>query len=75
MKDMRRNILIVLNCRYIDIDNEKRLKNIPIMEKRLAEYNEEYRKLKIKVSKAARDYNTIEDNIKAPLEYPEDFEW
>ncbi len=67
--------LDVLNCRYIDMDNEKRLKSIPTMTKRLAEHNEEYRKQKLEVSEAARYYNTTEDNIKAPLEYPDDYEW
>jgi len=57
------------------MDKEKRLKSIPMMTKRLAEHNEEYRKLKLEVSEAARYYNTTEDNIKAPLEYPDDYEW
>jgi hypothetical protein len=45
------------------------------MAKRLAEQGEEYRQLQAAVKAAARNYNTSEDNIKPPDDYPEDFQW
>jgi hypothetical protein len=70
-----RQYLDVLNCRFIDMDREKRLKSIPTMAKRLAERGDEYLKLQADVKAAARHYNTYEDNIKAPVEYPDYYEW
>lgn len=70
-----RQYLDILNCRFIDMDKEKRLKNIPTMAKRLAERGEEYKQIKAEIAAAARHYNTYEDNIKPPFDYPEDFEW
>lgn len=70
-----RQYLEILNCKFIAMDKEKRLKNIPIMAKRLAERGEEYKRIKAEVAAAARHYNTYEDNIKPPVDYPEDFEW
>ncbi|MDN5322568.1 MAG: hypothetical protein PWQ67_1022 [Clostridia bacterium] len=70
-----RQYLDILNCRFIDMDKEKRLKNISTMAKRLAERGEEYKQIKAEVAAAARHYNTYEDNIKPPVDYPEDFEW
>ncbi|NLI92577.1 MAG: hypothetical protein GX434_10350 [Peptococcaceae bacterium] len=70
-----RQYLDILNCRFIDMDKEKRLKNIPTMARKLAERGEEYEQIKAEVVAAARHYNTYEDNIKPPVDYPEDFEW
>lgn len=67
--------LDILNCRFIDMTSEKRLKSIPIMAKRIAERGAEYMQVKAEVTAAAREYNTYEDNIEAPVDYPEDFEW
>jgi hypothetical protein len=67
--------LDVLNCRFIQMDPEKRLKSIPIMAKRLSENNEEYLNLKEEVTESARFHNTYEDNILPPIDYPEKFEW
>lgn len=70
-----RQYLDILNCRFIEMDSEKRLKSIPTMAKRLAECGEEYKQIKDEVAAAARYYNTYEDNIKPPVDYPEDFAW
>jgi hypothetical protein len=75
LENYTRQYLDVLNCRFIAMDSEKRLKSIPTMAKRLAEQGEEYRQLRAAVKAAARDYNTYEDNIKPPVDYPEDFQW
>jgi hypothetical protein len=73
--DYTRQYLDIMNCRFINMDTEKRLKSIPTMAKRLAERGKEYEQVKAKVAAAAREYNTYEDNIKPPVDYPEDYEW
>lgn len=70
-----RQYIDVLNCRFIEMDQEKRLKSIPTMAKRLAERGTEYQKIRDEVKAAARHNNTFEDNISPPIEYPDDFEW
>lgn len=70
-----RQYLDILNCKFIDMEREKRLKSIPTMAKRIAEFGEEYKRIKAEVAAAARQYNTYEDNIEPPVDYPEDFEW
>ncbi|NLV21031.1 MAG: hypothetical protein GXY49_03465 [Syntrophomonadaceae bacterium] len=67
--------LDILNCRFIDMKPEKKLKNIPIMAKRITECGEEYQIVKAHVAAAAKQYNTYEDNISAAVEYPDDFDW
>ncbi|ADG81771.1 DUF6904 family protein [Thermincola potens] len=67
--------LDILNCRFIDMEPEKRLKSISTMAKKIAECGEEYMRVKADVIAAARQYNTYEDNIRPPVDYPEDFEW
>jgi hypothetical protein len=67
--------LDILNCRFIEFDNEKRVKNIPIMAKRLAERGDEYSRIQKEVQTAAKDYGAYTDNIKAPVEYPDVIEW
>jgi hypothetical protein len=65
----------LLNCRFLAMDKEKRLKNIPLMAKRLAEQGDEYREVKNEVLAAAREYNCTVDDIRFELEYPENIEW
>jgi hypothetical protein len=67
--------LDILNCRFLEMNNEKRLKSIPIMVKRLVEQGDEYRRVKTDVVAAAKKYNTTEDNIRAQIDYPEHIEW
>ena len=65
----------MLNCRFLAMDKEKRLKNIPTMAKRLAEWGQEYRGVRDAVIDAARTHNCPVDDIRLQLEYPEDIEW
>lgn len=67
--------LDILNCRFLDMDKEKRLKNIPTMAKRLAEQGEEYRDVKGEVLAAAREYNCTASDISLEVEYPTYIEW
>ena len=67
--------LDVLNCKYIELDKEKKLKSIPIMCKRLAEQGTEYLKFQKEIADAARHYNSTVDNIRPAMDYPEDIEW
>ncbi|MGG3470968.1 hypothetical protein ABES02_26245 [Neobacillus pocheonensis] len=64
-----------LNCDFIAMDKEKRLKNITIMAKRIAEEGRDYQEVKTAVLEAARKYNCSITNIKSIVEYPEDIEW
>ena len=70
-----RQYLDTLNCKFIGMNSEKRLKSIQKIAKLLVERGKEYKQLKAYVSAAAKEYNTYEDNIKPLLDYPEDFEW
>lgn len=64
-----------LNCKFIEMDAEKRLKNISIMAKRLAEKGREYQAVKEAVLDAARKYDCHMSEIRSPTEYPEIIEW
>ncbi|MCL5781501.1 MAG: hypothetical protein M1119_11555 [Firmicutes bacterium] len=67
--------LDILNCRFLDMSREKRLKSIPTIAKRLAELGDEYRQVKAEIVVAAKKYNTAENNIRALVDYPEHIEW
>lgn len=67
--------LDILNCRFLAMNREKRLKNIPAMAKRLVEQGDEYQRLKAEVAAAAKEYNTTEDNIRPGVDYPDIIEW
>ncbi|QQK78788.1 hypothetical protein HUG20_01955 [Salicibibacter cibi] len=67
--------LDLLNIRFLDMDVEKRKKNITIMAKRLAEYGQEYLEVKDEVERAAREYECAVENISLVLDYPEDVDW
>lgn len=64
-----------LNCKFIDMNKEKRLKNITIMCKRIAEQGKEYQEVKTAVMEAAREYNCSMINIQSLVDYPEEIEW
>lgn len=64
-----------LNCSFLDMNKEKRLKNITVMAKRIAEQGQEYQEIKNAVSEAARKYNCSMTDIKSLVEYPENIEW
>ncbi len=64
-----------LNCRFLDMEREKRKKNITIMAKRLAEQGPEYQEVRREVIAAAKKHNCPVDNIKANLDFPEEIDW
>jgi hypothetical protein len=70
-----RQYLDILNCRFLDMDKGKRLKNIPTMAKRVTEKGREYMEVKSEVIAAAKKYNCSVDNIKPGMEYPDDIVW
>jgi hypothetical protein len=65
----------ILNCRFLNMNPQKRLKEISIMAKRLAERGEEYQQIKNEIIAAAKHYNCPVDNISPGVNYPEDVEW
>ncbi|QQK77190.1 hypothetical protein HUG15_17465 [Salicibibacter cibarius] len=65
----------LLNIRFMDMDVEKRKKNITIMAKRLAEYGQEYRDVEGEVKRAAREYECDVGEIRLALDYPDDLDW
>ena len=75
LEDYATQYLDMLNCRFIKMDKEKRLKNIPTMAKRLAEQGEEYRRVEEEIEAVARENNCPVENVKSIEEYPEDWEW
>jgi hypothetical protein len=64
-----------LNCKFIAMDKEKRLKNITIMAKRIAEQGSAYQRVKRDVTEAAREYNCEITEIAPIAEYPDTIEW
>ncbi|WP_240376832.1 DUF6904 family protein [Bacillus piscicola] len=64
-----------LNCRFIDMDSEKRLKNITIMAKRIAEKGREYQEVEYAVMEAAIRYKCHPTDLESVVEYPEVIEW
>lgn len=65
-----------LNCKFIEMDAEKRLKNITVMAKRIAEKGREYQAVKEAVLEAARKYNCHMTELRmSTTEYPEIIEW
>lgn len=64
-----------LNCKFIEMDAEKRLKNISIMAKRLAEKGPEYQAIKEAVLEAVRKYNCHMTELTTSVEYPEIIDW
>ncbi|MHB8131635.1 MAG: DUF6904 family protein [Mobilitalea sp.] len=67
--------LDVLNVRFLDMDREKRLKNLSIMAKRLTEKGDEYRSIERTILEAAKEYNRSPEDISLKLEYPEQIDW
>lgn len=66
----------MLNIRFLDMDRDRRQKNISIMAKRLAEKNTEYLTLEQGVTAAARRHQCpVEDIQMVGLDYQEDIEW
>ncbi|KAB8139470.1 hypothetical protein F9U64_00095 [Gracilibacillus oryzae] len=64
-----------LNVAFIEMDTEKRLKNISIMAKRIAEKGKGYQQLKEALEQAAREYNCPVSQLRTATEYPEFMDW
>lgn len=64
-----------LNLAFIEMNKEKRNKNISIMAKRIAEQGTKYQEVKQAVMEAARKYNCSITDIKSIVDYPEEIEW
>lgn len=64
-----------LNETFIKMDGEKRLKNISVMAKRIAEMGREYQEVKNAVQTAAKEYGCNMTNIRSMVEYPEIIDW
>jgi len=76
LRDYIRQYLDVLNIKFIAMDKEKRLKNIPLMAKRLVEQNDEYRSIKRTVMQAAEENGCHHGDFELRgVEYPEDILW
>ncbi len=67
--------LDVLNVRFINMDNEKRLKNITILAKRIVEHDKEYRALEADLKEEARRRNCSVNDLRLAIDYPEEIEW
>lgn len=65
----------LLNIKFINMDKEKRLKNISIMAKRIAEQGKEYQKMNEEILSIAKENNCPIEGIRINIDYPEDYEW
>ncbi|APH03529.1 DUF6904 family protein [Bacillus weihaiensis] len=65
----------MLNLRFIEMDSEKRKKNITIMAKRLAEKGTEYQTLERKIEQVAEKHGCSVDEVRFSQEYPEEIDW
>ena len=67
--------LDLLNVKFINMSEEKRIKNLSIIAKRIIEQGQEYQLLKLEVQRAAKEYNCSVEDIRINSEYPEEYEW
>lgn len=67
--------LDLLNVKFINLPEEKRVKNLSIIAKRIIEQGQEYQLLKLEVQRAAKEYNCSVEDIRINSEYPEEYEW
>ncbi|EAX47890.1 conserved hypothetical protein [Thermosinus carboxydivorans Nor1] len=66
----------LLNCRFLKMSKEKRLKNLSKMAKLLTEPGSEYLDLRNEILQAAQEYNCpIEDIRISGVEYPDHIDW
>lgn len=66
------------NIKYLDMTKEKRLKNLSIIAKRIAQFSEdsEHEEIKEVVMKAAKEYRCEPGAIRLyGIEYPDEMEW
>ncbi|PZX08336.1 hypothetical protein C7437_1011460 [Psychrobacillus insolitus] len=67
--------LDMLNIKFIEMDREKREKNLSIFAKRLAEQDQQYLKQKRQIEEVAREDGIHVNNVRYTKEYPEFLEW
>lgn len=67
--------LDLLNHRFLNMNKDKRLKNLSITVKRLIEKDQEYRAIRSQVFEAARVNNCSADDMRLELDFPDDIEW
>ncbi|KUO51105.1 MAG: hypothetical protein APF76_16560 [Desulfitibacter sp. BRH_c19] len=68
----------LLNIKYINMDREKRLKNLTKIAKRIVEFSsdDDHREIKEVVVKAAKEYGCPEEHIRLEgIEYPDEIRW
>lgn len=65
----------ILNDKFINMSNEKRLKNITTFAKRIAECNKEYRELEADLKEEARRRNCRVEDLQLAIDYPDEIEW
>lgn len=65
----------ILNDKFIKMDKEKRLKNISILAKRIAERDREYRDLESRLKDEAKERKCSLDDLRLDLDYSADFKW
>lgn len=78
IEDIAGQYIDLLNIRYIHMTKEKRLKSLPSIAKRIAQfrYDNDHKEIKEVVTEAAREYGCEPGFIRLQgIEYPEDFEW
>jgi hypothetical protein len=66
------------NIKYINMNKEKRLKNLSIIAKRIAEFrtDPEHREIKEVVADAAKEQGCLEGDIRLKgIEYPDEILW
>lgn len=65
----------VLNCRFLELSKDKRLKSILTMAKRLAEKQGEYLQVEGDVLAAAKHHQCPVEDIGLEVDYPDDIVW
>lgn len=65
----------ILNNKFIRMSSEKRLKNISVFAKRIAEHDQEYRDLEFEFREEARKQNCSVDDLRLDLDFPKEIEW
>jgi hypothetical protein len=67
--------LDLLNLRFLEMNREKRVKNLSVIAKRLVEQGKEYQEVKNEVFEAARENNCLVNDIRFKLDYPDYIDW
>lgn len=65
----------LLDYKFIKMGKEKRLKNISIFAKRIAESGREYRDLLFQLKEEAKEQDCGVDDLQLALDFPDEFEW